>query len=155
MKILKVGETAPSFEGVNQNNEKISSDDYVGAKWVIYFYPKDNTPGCTAQACSLRDGYDALRNHGISVLGVSADGVKSHDKFASKFDLPFALLADEDKEVINKFGVWGPKKFMGREYEGIHRVSFVIDEKGVITHVIQKPKTKDHANEILGLLNLN
>ena len=155
MKILEVGETTPSFEGVNQNNEKISSDDYVGAKWVIYFYPKDNTPGCTAQACSLRDGYDALRNHGIKVLGVSADGVKSHDKFASKFDLPFALLADEDKEVINKFGVWGPKKFMGREYEGIHRVSFVIDEKGVITHVIQKPKTKDHANEILGLLNLN
>ena len=155
MKILEVGETAPSFEGVNQNNEKISSDDYVGAKWVIYFYPKDNTPGCTAQACSLRDGYDALRNHGIKVLGVSADGVKSHDKFASKFDLPFALLADEDKEVINKFGVWGPKKFMGREYEGIHRVSFVIDEKGVVTHVIQKPKTKDHANEILGLLNLN
>ena len=153
--MLEVGETAPSFEGVNQNNEKISSDDYVGAKWVIYFYPKDNTPGCTAQACSLRDGYDALRNHGIKVLGVSADGVKSHDKFASKFDLPFALLADEDKEVINKFGVWGPKKFMGREYEGIHRVSFVIDEKGVITHVIQKPKTKDHANEILGLLNLN
>ena len=155
MKILEVGETAPSFEGVNQNNEKISSNDYVGSKWVIYFYPKDNTPGCTAQACSLRDGYDALRNHGIKVLGVSADGVKSHDKFASKFDLPFALLADEDKEVINKFGVWGPKKFMGREYEGIHRVSFVIDEKGVITHVIQKPKTKDHANEILGLLNLN
>lgn len=155
MKILEVGETAPSFEGVNQNNEKISSDDYVGSKLVIYFYPKDNTPGCTAQACSLRDGYDALRNHGIKVLGVSADGVKSHDKFASKFDLPFALLADEDKEVINKFGVWGPKKFMGREYEGIHRVSFVIDEKGVITHVIQKPKTKDHANEILGLLNLN
>ena len=155
MKILEVGDTAPSFEGVNQNNEKISSDDYVGSKWVIYFYPKDNTPGCTAQACSLRDGYDALRNHGIKVLGVSADGVKSHDKFASKFDLPFALLSDEDKEVINKFGVWGPKKFMGREYEGIHRVSFVIDEKGVITHVIQKPKTKDHANEILGLLNLN
>lgn len=155
MKILEVGETAPSFEGVNQNNEKISSDDYVGSKWVIYFYPKDNTPGCTAQACSLRDGYDALRNHGIKVLGVSADGVKSHDKFASKFDLPFALLADEDKEVINKFGVWGPKKFMGKEYEGIHRVSFVIDEKGVIIHVIQKPKTKDHANEILGLLNLN
>lgn len=155
MKILEVGDTAPSFEGLNQNNEKISSDDYVGSKWVIYFYPKDNTPGCTAQACSLRDGYDALRNHGIKVLGVSADGVKSHDKFASKFDLPFALLADEDKEVINKFGVWGPKKFMGREYEGIHRVSFVIDEKGVITHVIPKPKTKDHANEILGLLNLN
>ena len=155
MKILEVGETTPIFEGVNQNNEKISSDDYVGSKWVIYFYPKDNTPGCTAQACSLRDGYDALRNHGIKVLGVSADGVKSHDKFASKYDLPFALLADEGKEVINKFGVWGPKKFMGREYEGIHRLTFVIDENGLIMHVIQKPKTKDHANEILDLLELH
>jgi peroxiredoxin Q/BCP len=155
MKILEVGEKAPMFEGVNQNNEKISSDDYSGSKWVIYFYPKDNTPGCTAQACSLRDGYDALRNKGIKVLGVSADGVKSHDKFATKYDLPFALLADENKSVINKFGVWGPKKFMGREYEGIHRVSFLVDENGIITHVVQKPKTKDHANEILGLLNLN
>lgn len=155
MKILEVGEKAPTFEGVNQNNEKISSDDYSGSKWVIYFYPKDNTPGCTAQACSLRDGYDALRNKGIKVLGVSADGVKSHDKFVTKYDLPFALLADEDKSVIHKFGVWGPKKFMGREYEGIHRVSFLIDESGIITHVVQKPKTKDHANEILGLLNLN
>lgn len=155
MKILEVGEKAPTFEGVNQNNEKISSDDYSGSKWVIYFYPKDNTPGCTAQACSLRDGYDALRNKGIKVLGVSADGVKSHDKFVTKYDLPFALLADENKSVINKFGVWGPKKFMGREYEGIHRVSFLIDESGIITHVVQKPKTKDHANEILGLLSLN
>jgi len=155
MKILEVGEKAPMFEGVNQNNEKISSDDYSGSKWVIYFYPKDNTPGCTAQACSLRDGYDALRNKGIKVLGVSADGVNSHDKFATKYDLPFALLADENKSVINKFGVWGPKKFMGREYEGIHRVSFLVDENGIITHVVQKPKTKDHANEILGLLNLN
>ncbi len=155
MKILEVGEKAPTFEGVNQNNEKISSDDYSGSKWVIYFYPKDNTPGCTAQACSLRDGYDALRNKGIKVLGVSADGVKSHDKFVTKYDLPFALLADEDKSVIHEFGVWGPKKFMGREYEGIHRVSFLIDESGIITHVVQKPKTKDHANEILGLLNLN
>ena len=122
---------------------------------MIYFYPKDNTPGCTAQACSLRDGYDDLSKHGVKVLGVSADSVKSHDKFASKFTLPFPLLADESKDVINKFGVWGPKKFMGREYEGIHRVSFVMNEEGIVTHVIQKPKTKDHANEVLGLLNLN
>ena len=150
-----VGKKIANFKLPATGDKTISPADLKGSKVVIYFYPKDNTPGCTAQACSLRDGYDALRNHGIKVLGVSADGVKSHDKFASKFDLPFALLADEDKEVINKFGVWGPKKFMGREYEGIHRVSFVIDEKGVITHVIQKPKTKDHANEILGLLNLN
>jgi peroxiredoxin Q/BCP len=102
----------------------------------------------------LRDGYDDLLTKGIKVIGVSADSVKSHDKFVVKFALPFPLLADEDKAVINSFGVWGPKKFMGREYEGIHRVSFVIDENGIVEHVIQKPKTKDHANEILQLLNL-
>jgi len=155
MKILKIGDQSPTFEGVDQNNKAISSADFNGTKWVIYFYPKDNTPGCTAQACSLRDGFDALSKNNIKVLGVSADNVKSHDKFATKFALPFPLLADVDKTVIQKFGVWGPKKFMGREYEGIHRVSFVMDENGVIIHVIQKPKTKDHANEILGLLNLN
>ena len=155
MKLLEVGEKAPNFEGQDQNDSNVSSNDFKGSKWVVYFYPKDNTPGCTAQACSLRDGYDDLNKHGVKVLGVSADSVKSHDKFASKFALPFPLLSDESKDVINKFGVWGPKKFMGREYEGIHRVSFVMDEEGIITHVIQKPKTKDHANEVLGLLNLN
>jgi peroxiredoxin Q/BCP len=155
MDILKIGDQSPTFEGLDQNNKAVSSNDFNGSKWVIYFYPKDNTPGCTAQACSLRDGFDALSKNNIKVLGVSADNVKSHDKFATKFALPFPLLADEDKTVIQKFGVWGPKKFMGREYEGIHRVSFVMDENGVIIHVIQKPKTKDHANEILGLLNLN
>ena len=155
MEILKIGDQSPIFEGLDQNNKAVSSNDFNGSKWVIYFYPKDNTPGCTAQACSLRDGFDALSENNIKVLGVSADNVKSHDKFATKFALPFPLLADEDKTVIQKFGVWGPKKFMGREYEGIHRVSFVMDENGVIIHVIQKPKTKDHANEILGLLNLN
>jgi thioredoxin-dependent peroxiredoxin len=154
MKTLTVGDTAPKFEGVDQNNKKITDDDFKGSKWVVYFYPKDNTPGCTAQACSLRDGYDKLLSKGIKVLGVSADSVKSHDKFSSKFSLPFPLLADEAKELINSFGVWGPKKFMGREYEGIHRLTFVIDENGLIMHVIQKPKTKDHANEILDLLEL-
>lgn len=155
MNLLKVGDKAPSFEGLDQNENKVSSNDFNGSKWVVYFYPKDNTPGCTAQACSLRDGFDDLMKNGIKVMGVSADSVKSHDKFASKFSLPFSLLSDESKELINKFGVWGPKKFMGREYEGIHRVSFIMDEEGLITHVIQKPKTKDHANEVLGLLNLN
>lgn len=154
MKTLKVGDAAPKFEGVDQNNKKITAEDFKGSKWVVYFYPKDNTPGCTAQACSLRDGYDKLLSKGIKVLGVSADTVKSHDKFSSKFSLPFPLLADEAKDLINLFGVWGPKKFMGREYEGIHRLTFVIDENGLITHVIQKPKTKDHANEILDLLEL-
>ena len=155
MNVLNVGDKVPEFEGLDQNNTKISSNDFSGSKWLVYFYPKDNTPGCTAQACSLRDGFDQLAKHNVKVLGVSADGVNSHDKFAAKFGLPFSLLADEGKSVIEKFGVWGPKKFMGREYEGIHRVSFVMDENGIIIHVIQKPKTKDHANEILGLLNLN
>ena len=154
MKTLTIGEQAPSFEGVDQNNKKISSRDFVGSKWVVYFYPKDNTPGCTAQACSLKDGYDELLSRGIKVLGVSADSVKSHDKFASKFSLPFPLLSDESKEVINLFGVWGLKKFMGREYEGIHRITFVMNENNEITHVVHKPKTKDHANEILKLLDL-
>tara|TARA_B100000524_G_scaffold55537_1_gene25835 strand:- start:29351 stop:29818 length:468 start_codon:yes stop_codon:yes gene_type:complete len=154
MKTLTIGEQAPSFEGVDQNNKKISSRDFVGSKWVVYFYPKDNTPGCTAQACSLKDGYDELLSKGIKVLGVSADSVKSHDKFASKFSLPFPLLSDESKEVINLFGVWGLKKFMGREYEGIHRITFVMNENNEITHVVHKPKTKDHANEILKLLDL-
>ena len=154
MKTLTIGEQAPSFEGVDQNNKKISSRDFVGSKWVVYFYPKDNTPGCTAQACSLKDGYDELLSKGIKVLGVSADSVKSHDKFASKFSLPLPLLSDESKEVINLFGVWGLKKFMGREYEGIHRITFVMNENNEITHVVHKPKTKDHANEILKLLDL-
>lgn len=155
MNVLNVGDKVPEFEGLDQSNTKISSNDFSGSKWLVYFYPKDNTPGCTAQACSLRDGFDQLAKHNVKVLGVSADSVNSHDKFASKFGLPFSLLADDEKSVIEKFGVWGPKKFMGREYEGIHRVSFVMDENGIIIHVIQKPKTKDHANEILGLLNLN
>lgn len=154
MNTLTIGDQAPAFEGVDQNNEKISSRDFVGSKWVVYFYPKDNTPGCTAQACSLKDGYDELRDHGIKVLGVSADSVKSHDKFSAKFSLPFPLLSDESKEVINLFGVWGPKKFMGREYDGIHRITFIMNESNEVTHVVHKPKTKDHANEILKLLDL-
>ena len=154
MKTLEIGDQVPSFEGVDQNDEKVSSSDFSGGKWAVYFYPKDNTPGCTAQACSLRDGYAELLRNGIKVLGVSADSVKSHDKFSTKFTLPFPLLSDESKEVIHAFGVWGPKKFMGREYEGIHRITFVMDESGKVLHVIQKPKTKDHANEILQLLNL-
>tara|TARA_B110000037_G_scaffold174161_1_gene198341 strand:- start:315 stop:782 length:468 start_codon:yes stop_codon:yes gene_type:complete len=154
MKTLEIGDQVPSFEGVDQNDEKVSSSDFSGGKWAVYFYPKDNTPGCTAQACSLRDGYAELLKNGIKVLGVSADSVKSHDKFSTKFTLPFPLLSDESKEVIHAFGVWGPKKFMGREYEGIHRITFVMDESGKVLHVIQKPITKDHANEILQLLNL-
>ena len=148
---LEAGDKMPDFKGVDQNQNVISSKDYKGKKLIIYFYPKDNTPGCTAQACNLRDNYEFLLDEGFSIIGVSADSVKSHKKFEEKFDLPFPLIADEDKDVINKFGVWGAKKFMGREFDGIHRTTFLIDEKGVIKHIINKPDTKNHAEEILEL----
>ncbi len=125
--------------------------DYKGEKLVLFFYPKDDTPGCTKEACNLRDNYDKLREEGFKLLGVSPDPVKKHQKFIDKYDLPFDLLADVDKEVLKDYGVWGPKKFMGREYEGVHRTTFIIDEKGKIEHVIEKVKTKDHAEQILEL----
>lgn len=149
MKTLSVGDTMPAFEAKDQNGKLISSVDLKGKKVAIYFYPKDNTPGCTAQACSLRDGYSDLKAKGIDVIGVSADSESSHQKFISKFDLPFTLISDEDHAVLNAFGVWGPKKFMGKEYDGIHRTTFLIDENQKIVEVISKPNTKAHADEIL------
>ena len=146
---LNVGDHIPPFKGVDQHQNVISAKDYKGKKLVMYFYPKDNTPGCTEQACNLRDQYEDLLKAGISIIGISADSVKSHQKFASKFELPFPLIADEDKVIINEVGVWGAKKFMGREFEGIHRTTFLINEEGNIVHVIEKPKTKNHAEEIL------
>ena len=148
---LEAGDKMPDFKGVDQNQNVISSKDYKGKKLIIYFYPKDNTPGCTTQACNLRDNYDLLLDEGFSIIGVSADSIKSHKKFEEKFDLPFPLIADEDKDVINKFGVWGAKKFMGRSFDGIHRTTFLIDEKGFIKHIINKPDTKNHAEQILEL----
>ena len=149
MKHLKIGEKTPNFEGVDQHGKKIASKDFVGKKLVIYFYPKDSTPGCTAQACSIRDNYDSLLNKGIQVIGISADSVASHQKFVTKYDLPFPLIADEDKSIINSFGVWGPKKFMGKEYDGIHRTTFLIDEENTLKGIIEKPNTKAHAEEII------
>ena len=149
MKQLQVGDAAPVFTAIVQKGNTISSTSLKGKKWVVYFYPKDNTPGCTAQACSLRDGFEDLRSKGIEVFGVSADSLSSHQKFSDKFDLPFSLLVDEDKEIIHAFGVWGPKKFMGKEYDGIHRTTFLIDENFTIISVLSKPNTKDHATEIL------
>lgn len=146
---LKPGDKAPDFNAKDQNGNPISLKDFAGSKLVIYFYPKDNTPGCTAQACSLRDNYDALLANGYKVVGVSADDEKSHQKFIEKFDLPFTLISDTDKVVLNAYGVWGPKKFMGRQYDGIHRVTFVIDEKGVISEVIEKVDTKNHFSQIV------
>ncbi len=152
MSHLKVGDKAPEFKGVDQNGNTIDLNQYVGKKVVLYFYPKDDTPGCTAQACNLRDNFDVLKEKGIEVLGVSTDSIKSHAKFVDKFKLNFTLIADENKEIVEKFGVWGLKKFMGREYMGTNRMTFLIDESGVIEGIISKPKTNAHAEEILAIL---
>ncbi|MAB39639.1 MAG: thioredoxin-dependent thiol peroxidase [Aequorivita sp.] len=149
MKTLKVGDKAPDFKVNDQDGNSISSKDFKGKKWIVFFYPKANTPGCTAEACNLRDNYKKLQKEGYELLGVSADSEKRQKNFKEKYDFPFPLLADENKEIINGFRVWGPKKFMGREFDGIHRKTFIIDENGIITRVIDKVKTKDHAAQIL------
>lgn len=149
MTTLKVGDKAPNFEAKDQNGNVIKLSDYASKKLVLFFYPKASTPGCTAEACNLKDNYHTFLAQGYDVLGVSADSAKAQTKFIEKYELPFPLLADEDKSVINAFGVWGPKKFMGREYDGIHRTTFVIGEDGTILEVISKVKTKDHAAQIL------
>ena len=147
--MLKVGDKVPDFKGVDQDDNVISYQDYAGKKLVVFFYPKASTPGCTAEACDLRDNENALKAQGYHVIGVSADSVKRQKNFAEKNSLPFPLIADENRDVLNAFGVWGPKKFMGREFDGIHRTTFIIDENGIITDVIEKVKTKEHANQIL------
>lgn len=147
---LKVGDNAPSFSGTDQNGKQHSLADYKGKKLVVFFYPKANTPGCTAEACDLRDNYERFQANNYELIGVSADSAKAQKKFEEKYSFPFALLADEDKSVIEAFGVWGPKKFMGKEYDGIHRTTFIIDENGTITDVITDVKTKAHASQILG-----
>ncbi len=148
---LKPGDTAPPFTAKDQNGNEVSLSDYKGKKVILYFYPKDLTPGCTTQACNFRDNASLLKNKGFEVIGVSADDEKKHQKFIEKHDLNFTLLADTEKEVIKAYGVWGLKKFMGREYDGIHRESFVIDENGKIEHVIEKVKTKEATEQILEL----
>lgn len=149
MKTLQVGDTVPNFKSTDQDGNSISLNNYKGKKLVIFFYPKANTPGCTAEACDLRDHYKTLQKEGYELLGVSADSEKKQKKFKDKYEFPFPLLADESKAVINIFGVWGPKKFMGREYDGIHRMTFILDENGKVAGVIDKVKTKEHAAQIL------
>jgi peroxiredoxin Q/BCP len=145
---LKEGDNAPPFEAKDTFGNTVKLEDFKGSKLILFFYPKDNTPGCTAEACNLRDNYDDLLNKGFKILGVSADDMKSHKKFTEKFRLPFPLLSDTDKSVINAYGVWGPKKFMGKEYEGIIRTTFIISEEGKVEKVIKKVKTKDHTDQI-------
>ena len=149
MNKLKIGDKAPSIISIDQNGDKITLDQFKGKKVVLYFYPKDMTPGCTAQSCNLRDNYADLKENGYEVLGCSIDGTDSHKKFINKYDLPFSLISDEDKKVVNDYGVWGLKKFMGREYEGIHRITFLIDADGIIEDIITKVKTKEHTLQIL------
>ncbi|QCX00136.1 thioredoxin-dependent thiol peroxidase [Aggregatimonas sangjinii] len=149
MKMLKVGDKVPDFISKDQDGTIIKLSDYLGSKLIIFFYPRANTPGCTAEACNLRDNYSELKAQGYELLGVSEDSSKKQSNFKNKYDLPFPLLADEDHTVINTFGVWGPKKFMGREFDGLLRTTFIIDEKGVVEKVIEKVKTKDHAAQLL------
>lgn len=146
---LQAGQKAPAFSAKDQRGNKVSLSDYKGKKVVLYFYPEDDTPACTAQACNLRDHYSTLQQAGFEILGVSPNDEASHDKFAGKYDLPFALLADPGHKIIEKYGVWGEKNLYGRKYMGLHRTTFVIDEKGVIQKIILRPKTKVHAEEIL------
>ena len=149
MATLKKGDNAPEFSLTDNKGELHSLKDYSGEKLIIFFYPRANTPGCTAEACNLRDYFKDLKDKGYSILGVSADSEKSQQSFSKKYDFPFPLLADIEKVMINSYGVWGPKKFRGKEYDGIIRKTFLVDEKGIITRIIDKVKTKDHAAQIL------
>ena len=146
---LKVGDTAPEINSVNQNGDTISLSQFKGKKIVLYFYPKDMTPGCTAQSCNLSENYVKLQKNGFEVLGVSCDSVERHQKFIEKYSLPFNLISDEEKKVVNDYGVWGLKKFMGKEYMGINRTTFIINESGIIDEIITKVNTKDHSTQIL------
>jgi thioredoxin-dependent peroxiredoxin len=148
---LKEGMKAPLFEGVDQNGKVIKLSDFKGKKVVLYFYPKDNTPGCTAEACSLRDNYDPLIKQGFAVIGVSMDSEKSHKNFAEKYSLPFPLIADTSKNIIENYGVWKEKRLYGKSFLGIARTTFIIDEDGVIEKIITKVETKDHASQILNV----
>jgi len=149
MNTLKVGDKVPDFTSFDQDGNEVKLSDFKGKKLIVFFYPKANTPTCTVEACNLRDNYKMLQESGYQILGVSADSKKKQSNFKNKFSFPYPLLADEDHTLLNIFGVWGEKKFMGRTFDGIHRKTFVIDANGVVIKVIDKVKAKDHANQIL------
>lgn len=146
---LQVGDKAPEFTTINEDGQEIKLSDYRGSKLILFFYPKDDSPGCTKEACNLRDNFSKLTKMGFKILGVSPDKDTKHRKFIDKYEFQYSLAADTDKEIINAYGLWGPKKFMGREVTGVHRTTFIIDEAGVISHIIKKVKTKEHADQII------
>ena len=148
---LKEGLKAPWFEGIDQNGKEVKLSDFTGKKVILYFYPKDNTPGCTAEACNLRDNNDSLRKKGFAVIGVSPDNEKSHKGFAGRYSLPFPLIADTSKKILNDYGVWGEKKMYGKSYFGVIRTTFIIDEKGIIEKIITKVETAGHTEQIFNL----
>ncbi len=150
MSIPQIGEKSPAFSGVNQHGKTVSLSDYKGKKLVLYFYPKDMTPGCTAESCNLSENYERFQSQGYEILGVSPDDEKKHVKFIEKYDLKFDLLADTEKETIQAYGLWVEKSMYGKKYMGVARTTFIIDEEGVIQEVFEKVKTKDHSNQILG-----
>jgi len=152
MEYLKEGDAAPEFTATDQNGDKVSHENFLGKKTILYFYPKDNTPGCTKEACDFRDNYQSLFAKGFQVIGVSADTEKSHQKFIDKYDLPFSLISDPEKTMIQKYRAWGSKKFMGKVYDGIHRVTYVINEEGIIEKTINKVKTKEASKQVLEAL---
>lgn len=152
MLVLKEGDKAPVFTGINQDEKEISLSDFEGQKVILYFYPKDNTPGCTAESCNLNENYDELTQRGFVVIGVSPDSITSHQKFITKHKLRFNLIADTEKEILEQFNAWGEKKMYGRTYMGVLRKTFIIDENGVIIKIFEKVKTKDHTNQILSEL---
>lgn len=150
MSTLKAGDKAPALSGTDQHGNPVSLADFKGKKLVLYFYPKDDTPGCTAEACNLRDNYAAIKKAGYEILGVSVDDAKKHTKFITKYELPFSLLADTEKKTVEDYGVWVEKSMYGRKYMGVNRMTFIIDENGVIERIIEKVDTKDHSSQILG-----
>ena len=152
MNTLKVGDKAPEFQVLNQNEKLVNSSDLKGRAYILFFYPRANTPGCTAEACSLNDKISELRKKGFEIFGVSEDTPAKQLKFMEKYGFTYDLLADTEHQIIDAYGVWGPKKFMGKEYDGLHRTTFIVDAEGIISHVISKVRTKDHADQILELL---
>ncbi len=149
MNTLKIGDKIPAFECLDNTGNVINSDDLMGKKLIVFFYPRANTPGCTAEACNISDTYNKLDKMGYNILGVSCDKVETQNKFSNKFGFQYPLLADTEKKLVKLFGVWGPKKFIGREYEGIHRMTFIFDEDLVLTRLIDKVNTKEHADQII------